>query len=98
MASGASFHSTENRNFLTSYLADQLPQVVVPEIEATYLAWIDCTALPHENPSKVAEEKEKLFLADGAFYGVSRCLRFNFGCSTQRVQEGLEKMVRALRA
>ena len=87
----------KNRNYLTSYLADQLPQVVVPEIEATYLAWIDCEALPHANPSKVAEEKEKLYLSDGAFFGSPKCVRFNFGCPTYRVQEGLEKLFRALK-
>lgn len=87
----------KNRNYLISYLEDQLPEVVVPEIEATYLAWIDCTALPHANPSKVAEEKEKLFLSDGAFFGSPKCVRFNYGCPTYRVQKGLEKMVRALR-
>lgn len=88
----------KNRNFLTSYLADQLPEVVVPNIEATYLAWIDCAALPHANPAKVAEEKEKLFLSDGAFFGSPKCVRFNYGCPTHRVQEGLEKLVRALKA
>lgn len=87
----------KNRNYLTSYLADQLPQVVVPEIEATYLAWIDCRALPHDNPTQVAETKEKLFLSDGSFFGASKCVRFNYGCPTYRVQEGLEKLVRALR-
>lgn len=88
----------KNRNYLTSYLADQMPEVVVPEIEATYLAWIDCEALPHQNPAQVAEEKEKLFLSDGAFFGSPKCLRFNYGCPTYRVQEGLEKLVKALRS
>ncbi|WP_411845314.1 PatB family C-S lyase [Roseibacillus persicicus] len=87
----------KNRNYLTSYLADQLPEIIVPEIEATYLAWIDCSALTHDNPAKVAEDKEKLFLSDGAFFGSPKAVRFNYGCPTYRVQEGLEKMVRALR-
>ena len=87
----------KNRNYLTSYLADQLPDAVVPEIEATYLAWINCEALPHNNPCQVAEEKEKLYLSDGSFFGGSKCVRFNYGCTTSRVQEGLEKLVRALR-
>ena len=87
----------KNRNYLTSYLADQLPEVIVPNIEATYLAWIDCSALEHKNPSQVAESKEKLFLSDGAFFGSPNCVRFNYGCPTYRVQEGLEKLVRALK-
>ncbi|MBK1832584.1 MalY/PatB family protein [Roseibacillus ishigakijimensis] len=87
----------KNRNLLTSTLANELPAVVVPEIEATYLAWIDCQALSHQNPAQVAEEKEQLFLSDGAFFGFPKAVRFNYGCPTHRVQEGLTKLVRALR-
>ena len=87
----------KNRNYLTSFLAEQIPEIVIPEIEATYLAWLDCTALPHKDPSKTVEEKEKLFLSDGSFFGSPGCIRFNYGCPTYRVQEGLEKLVRALK-
>lgn len=86
----------KNRNYLTSTLAQELPAIVVPQIEATYLAWLDCSALPHSNPAQVAEEKEKLFLSDGAFFGSPQAVRFNFGCTTSRVQDGLAKLIKAL--
>lgn len=86
----------KNRNFLISHLGDALPMVKIPHIEATYLAWLDCSALPHLNPAKVAEQKQKLYLSHGSDFGNSKCVRFNFGCSTSRVREGLEKLVLAL--
>ncbi len=87
----------KNRNFLISYLQEKIPEIKVPNIEATYLAWLDCSALPHKNPSLVAEKKGGLFLSEGSFFGQATATRFNFGCSTARAQEGLEKLVKALR-
>ncbi|MEM9080887.1 MAG: PatB family C-S lyase [Verrucomicrobiota bacterium] len=86
----------KNKNLLTSTLTNQLPDIEVPNIEATYLAWLDCSKLPHENPARVAEQKEQLFLSEGSFFGFPKAIRFNFGCPAYRVQEGLEKLIRAL--
>lgn len=85
----------KNRKFLTNYLGDTLPAIKIPQIEATYLAWLDCENLYHQNPANLAEVKEKLFLSDGTAFGSPQCVRFNYGCSTSRVREGLEKLVRA---
>lgn len=85
----------KNRKFLTSYLEEHLPAIKIPNIEATYLAWLDCENLYHQNPANLAEVKEKLFLSDGTAFGGPQCVRFNYGCSTSRVREGLEKLVRA---
>lgn len=86
----------KNRNYLTSTLAAELPAIVVPEIEATYLAWLDCSALSYAHPAQIAEDREKLFLSDGAFFGSPQAVRFNFGCTTSRVQDGLAKLIKAL--
>jgi cystathionine beta-lyase len=73
-----------------------LPEIKVPEIEATYLAWLDCRELYLQNPANLAEVQEKLFVSPGSAFGDPQAVRFNYGCSTARVQEGLEKLVRAL--
>ncbi|MDP0489827.1 MAG: PatB family C-S lyase [Verrucomicrobiota bacterium JB023] len=86
-----------NRDLLVRTLESELPEAVVPEIEATYLAWIDCSALSHENPALRAEKNEKLFVSDGSFFGYPKAVRFNYGCPRNRVAAGLEKLVRALR-
>ena len=42
------------------------------------------------------EQKAKLFLSDGAFFGMKGFVRFNFACPKSRMLEGLEKMVAVL--
>jgi len=85
-----------NRDTLTSFIADHMPTLVTPDIEATYLAWIDCRSMDKENPAKFFEQKAALYLSDGSFFGKPGHVRFNFGCPHSRVIEGLEKMAKAI--
>ncbi len=86
-----------NRDLLTKKITEGLPGARVPNIEATYLAWIDCKALSVDQPIEKAEEAG-LFLSDGAFFGHKRCLRVNFGTQTARLENALELLVTALRS
>ena len=86
-----------NRNLLTKKITEGLPEARVPNIEATYLAWIDCKALDAEKPIQKAEEAG-LFLSDGAFFGHERCIRMNFGTTTARLENALNTLVSALRS
>jgi cystathionine beta-lyase len=79
-----------NRDLLTSTIRERIPGAKVPQIEATYLAWIDCTALQIENPIRAVEDAG-LFLSDGAFFGHPRCVRMNFGTQTERLKSALDK-------
>jgi len=80
-----------NRDTLTSFVRAELPQLIVTDIEATYLAWMDCEALGLSNPA-VHLEKVGLWVSDGSYFGSPQCIRFNFGCPHARVEEGLAKM------
>jgi len=73
-----------------------MPGCVIPDIEATYLAWIDCRAMEKENPANFFEKEAALYLSDGAFFGAPGHVRFNFGCPHSRVLEGLEKMANVI--
>jgi len=84
-----------NRDLLAEFTARELKGIQLDEIEATYLAWMDCSALALSRPAEFFE-KHGLFLSDGAFFHASRHVRFNFGCPPARVQEGLDKMKAAL--
>lgn len=86
-----------NRDLLTKKITEGLPGARVPNIEATYLAWIDCKALSVDQPIEKAEEAG-LFLSDGAFFGHKRCLRVNFGTQKARLESALELLVTALRS
>jgi len=86
-----------NKKLLTKTLRENLPGAKVPEIEATYLAWIDCRDLDVDQPIQNAEAAG-LFLSDGAFFGQGRCLRMNFGTQTARLKQALNTLVGALKS
>lgn len=82
----------KNRDTVTDFVRSEMPQIIIPDIEATYLAWMDCAALEYSNPAVHLEKQQQLFVSDGAYFGSPSCIRFNFGCPNSRVLEGLEKI------
>lgn len=65
--------------------------------DATYLAWIDVSALKLENPY----EHFLSFgvgLSDGGGFGDKNFVRLNFGTTKVLLKEGLERMKRAIKA
>lgn len=85
-----------NRDTLTNFIGEHMPELITPDIEATYLAWIDCRSMNQENPAKFFEKEAGLYLSDGSFFGNPGHVRFNFGCPHSRVIEGLEKMAKVI--
>lgn len=83
-----------NREYLVDYLARELPMIrVEAPIEATYLAWLNVSALGFEDP--VARfEAHGVGLSDGAFFGARKGshVRINFGCPPSTLAEGLRRM------
>ena len=72
-----------------------MPKAQVPNIEATYLAWIDCREIDVESPIKTAEEAG-LFLSDGAAFGQAGCVRINYGTQTHRLERALDQFITAM--
>ncbi len=86
----------ENLQLIEQTLAGKLPKVKMPKMEATYLAWLDFRAYDLENPVQYFEERG-IGLSNGMDFGAPKgFLRFNFGCSTERVQQGLDLICAAL--
>lgn len=88
-----------NRDYILEFLARELPGVrVEAPIEATYLAWMNVSALGLEDP--IAHfEQHGVGLSDGAFFGAKRGthVRMNFGCPRKTVAEALRRMKTAVR-
>jgi cystathionine beta-lyase len=87
-----------NRDFLLDYAEKELPGVRVDApIEATYLAWLNVTALGLEDPVKHFEQ-HGVGLSDGRFFGAApgSHLRLNFGCTHATLAGALERMKRAI--
>lgn len=85
-----------NRDTVTEFVSTRLPGCIIPDIEATYLAWLDCRALGKENPAQFFEKEAGIYLSDGSFFGAPGHVRFNYGCPHSRVLEGLEKMAKVI--
>lgn len=86
-----------NRNTLTEFVRSELPGCTIPDIEATYLAWVDCRDAGLASPATFFEKEAKLFLSDGSFFNAPGHFRFNYGCPHARLLEGIDKIKEAFR-
>ena len=96
---------TNNRDFLASFLARNMPDLRTTLPDATYLAWLDCNSLVSSgristSPFKFFLDKAKVALNDGASFGPGGegFVRFNFGCPRSIMLKALERMKAALEA
>ncbi|HEY9076798.1 MAG TPA: MalY/PatB family protein [Anaerolineaceae bacterium] len=90
----------KNRDYLTTYLKNELPTITLPRIEGTYLAWLDCRNTGIKgNPSEFFIKNAKVALNDGSTFGVGGdgFVRLNFGCPRSILAQALERMKSALR-
>lgn len=86
-----------NRQILYDYLERELPMLHARHMEATYLAWIDCSALRVDSPHDFFLKEADVFLDDGANFGSPQCVRLNFATSPEMLLRGLDAMRDAVR-
>ncbi len=90
---------TGNRDLLVEYVREKLPSITMTRMEATYLAWLDCTRSEiSENPSRFFLKESKVALNDGAEYGKGGegFARLNFACPREMLVDALGRMAGAL--
>ncbi|MBS0967296.1 PatB family C-S lyase [Nissabacter archeti] len=85
-----------NRDEVTARI-NALPGLRLLPVEATYLAWIDASALPVENPWRFFLDAG-VGLTDGTAFGDARFVRLNFGCPRALLDEALTRIARAVAA
>ncbi len=91
----------ENCDFAQNFIRENMPAIRMNRIEATFLMWLDCSALPIEgSPSKFFMDKAKVFLNDGISFGKNygKFVRLNFGTSREILTEALNRMSSALQS
>jgi cysteine-S-conjugate beta-lyase len=89
-----------NRDFVVDYVTEYMPDVRTTVPEATYLAWLDFTQLNlKKSPFDFFLKKAKVALSDGAIFGEGGKghVRLNFGTSRKLLEQGLERMRKALK-
>src|SRR5512135_2560771 len=85
-----------NRDLVEKEVAS-MPGLALAHVEATYLAWIDASALGRADPQAHFLE-HGVALSPGAQFGRSAFVRLNFGTQRARLVEALARMRSALRS
>ena len=65
------------------------------EVQATYLAWIDCSALKADDPHELFL-RHGVALSPGAQFGAPRFVRLNFGTQRARLAQALVRFAQAV--
>ncbi|KAJ1454084.1 pyridoxal phosphate-dependent transferase [Pelagophyceae sp. CCMP2097] len=91
-------HLQENRDACLAALAPLAPHLKIPAVpEASYLLWIDATALGVASPA-LHFEKFGVGLTDGAAFGRRGFVRLNFACTRETLDKGLGRIRAAVQA
>lgn len=88
-----------SRDLILEFVASRLPGISMPSPEGTFLAWLDCrgAGLPG-TPASFFLKHARVALNDGQRFGPGGegFVRLNFGCPRSVLQEGLDRMARAM--
>lgn len=90
----------KNKQLVQEFLEKELPEVKLVPSEATYLLWMDTSAISDD--SKELEEfiraKTGLYLSSGDVYGGNGndFLRMNIACPISTVQDGLDRLKKGI--
>ena len=85
----------ENYRMTVRMLREGLPQCPVTKLEATYLPWVDITALgisAGELERRLVEEAA-VWVNPGDMYGAEGYIRLNIACPRSVLAEGLRRMI-----
>ena len=89
-----------NRAQLGADLAAELPQIRWRPPQATYLAWLDCTALDlGTNPAEAFLKRGRVALGPGVNYGSTGAghVRLNFATSPAHLTDAVARMAATLK-
>lgn len=85
-----------NYEHIVQRFAD-IPELVVHPLEATYLAWVDASALGVKDVQGFFED-HGVGLSSGAQFGQDDFVRINFACPRATLDEGLNRMITAVKS
>lgn len=90
-----------NKDFIESYIKQNIPKIKVIQTEATYLSWFDCReiGLSHKDFTKFLVDKAGLGLSEGSMFGPGGegFQRINFACPRKIIADSLEQLKKAVR-
>ena len=92
----------ENRRYAEQCIARKLPHLYAVPAKATYLLWLDCSALTDDTDALAAHIRKEtgLYVSAGGQYGKdgNAFLRINLACPKSRLQDGMERLCRGIQS
>ena len=90
----------QNFLYMRERFAKEFPQVHVCDLEATYLAWADFSALMPDTKElqDYLIDNFKVWINSGEMYGDGKFVRINIACPRATLKEGLDRVFAGLRA
>lgn len=86
----------KNRQTVTGFLESNLSELKLVSAEATYLLWIDCSAVTDDSVgfTEFLRREAGLYLSDGAEYGETgrKFVRMNIACPISTLRDGLSRL------
>lgn len=87
-----------NRDYAVKYIKERIPKIYVDKPEATYLLFMDCSALQMNEPElkRFFNEQCGVEFNYGSKFGARYCARMNFACRRELLAEALERMEKGI--
>ncbi len=86
----------ENKKLVRQFIQENLPQLKVVDSNATYLLWIDCSAITDNTDDLCASLRKNagVYLSVGSHYrgNGAKFVRMNLACPKSQVEEGLRRL------
>ena len=90
----------ENRRYLLEQIRLRFPELHFVSAQATYLAWLDCSAVSQDSKAlcDYIRRKTGLILSDGEIFGGNgrQFIRWNYACPKAVLQDGVRRFVQAV--
>ena len=88
-----------SRDMVAAFVAERMPRVRLTPLEATYLMWLDCSALGFTQDELLARIRAAhVKVNDGLFFGEQGrgFIRLNIGCPRSQILVALERLATVL--
>ena len=88
-----------SRDMVAAFVAERMPRVRLTPLEATYLMWLDCSALGFTQDELLARIRAAhVKVNDGLFFGEQGLgfIRLNIGCPRSQIREALTRLATVL--
>ncbi len=85
-----------NYQYVSRMVVDHGLDMEITKQDGTYLLWIDSSKYDVDLLLDIMYNKTKVGIMSGEVYGVKGFLRINIGCQRSKLEEGLQRLIKAV--